>query len=237
MISSARPARRRAGSRGAGALRRCATVRGQQRCGSRSTTRCSAPAVASLPALELARGGLELLVLTPVEVNAIARAASSEQEAAIVTVAAFTGLRLGELRALRWRDVDFAKQTILVRGSFTHGMPGPPKSGRVRSVPLIDHVARALGALSRRERFTEPDDLVFSTPLGEHLSDDQFRDRFYDALEAAGLGDKRQGHTRSTSTTSPRRRRRTSSRSWWRRPPAPKACPQPCPELPRTERK
>ena len=133
-------------------------------------------------------------VLTPVEVDAIARAASSKQEAAIVTVAAFTGLRLGELRALRWRDVDFAKQTILVRGSFTHGMPGPPKSGRVRSVPLIDHVARALGALSRRERFTEPDDLVFSTPLGEHLSDDQFRDRFYEALEAAGLGDKRQGH-------------------------------------------
>ncbi len=65
-------------------------------------------------------------VLAPVEVGAVARAAASEQDAAIYTVAAFTGLRLGELRALRWRDVEFAKQTVIVRGSFTHGKLGPP---------------------------------------------------------------------------------------------------------------
>ena len=53
--------------------------------------------------------------------------ATSEQDAAIFTVAAFTGLRLGELRALRWRDIDFGKQTVIVRGSYTHGRPRPPK--------------------------------------------------------------------------------------------------------------
>ena len=99
-------------------------------------------------------------VLSPVEVEAVARAAKDGQDAAVFTVAAFTGLRLGELRALRWRDVDFAKQTVLVRGSFTHGRPGPPKSGKVRSVPLIDQAARALDGLSRREHFTGPDELV-----------------------------------------------------------------------------
>ena len=132
-------------------------------------------------------------VLSPVEVEAVARAATSEQDAAIFTVAAFTGLRLGELRAVRWRDVDFAKQTVIVRGSFTGGRLGPPKSGKIRSVPLIDQAARVLDALSRRELFTGLEDLVFCSPTGEHFHDDQLRDRFYDALEAAGLGDKRHG--------------------------------------------
>jgi integrase len=132
-------------------------------------------------------------VLSPEEVSAVARAAESEQDAAIYAVAAYTGLRLGELRALRWRDLDFAKQTVLVRGSFTHGRPGPPKSGKVRSVPLIDQAARPLDALSRRPMFTGPDDLVFCTELGDHVNDDRLRERFYAALEAAGLGDKRLG--------------------------------------------
>ena len=132
-------------------------------------------------------------MLEPVEVEAVARAATSEQDAAVFTVAAFTGLRLGELRALRWRDVDFARQTVLVRGSFTHRAAGPPKSGKVRSVPLIDQAARALDGLSRREHFTGPDDLVFCTEVGSYLSDDGIRDRFYAALDSAGLGDKRRG--------------------------------------------
>jgi integrase len=111
----------------------------------------------------------------------------------VFTVAVFTGLRLGELRELRWRDIDFGKQTVIVRGSYTHGTSGPPKSGKVRSVPLIDQAARPLDELSRREHFTGPDELVFCTPLGEHLNDVRLRVRFYDALEAAGLGDKRKG--------------------------------------------
>ena len=60
-------------------------------------------------------------------------------------------------------------------------------------MPLIDQAAVALDALSRRGKFTAPDDLVFCTELGEHLSDDRLRERFYVALEAAGLGDKRKG--------------------------------------------
>jgi integrase len=33
--------------------------------------------------------------------------------------AAFTELRMGELRALRWSDVDFAKRLVHVRRSYT----------------------------------------------------------------------------------------------------------------------
>lgn len=126
-------------------------------------------------------------VLTPGEVAALARAAESEQDAALYTVAAFTGLRMGELLALRWEDVSFSKRLVHVRRSYTHGAFGPTKSGRVRSVPLIDDVARVLDGLSRREFFTAPDELVFVNSVGNPLDDARVRPRFYRALERAGL--------------------------------------------------
>jgi hypothetical protein len=49
----------------------------------------------------------DLEVYSPEEVAALARAAASPQDGAMYVVAAYTGLRLGELLALRWRDIDF----------------------------------------------------------------------------------------------------------------------------------
>jgi integrase len=114
-------------------------------------------------------------------------AAPKEQDAALFRVAAFTGLRLGELRALRWRDVDFEKRLVHVRRNFTHGAEGAPKSGRVRSVLLIDQAARALDGLSRRDRFVGADDLIFVDDVGGHLNDWRLRTRFEKALANAGL--------------------------------------------------
>jgi integrase len=57
-------------------------------------------------------------VFSPEEVWALVRAAESEQDAAIFLTAAFTGLRMGELLALHWRDVDFTGRTIRVRASY-----------------------------------------------------------------------------------------------------------------------
>ncbi len=47
------------------------------------------------------------------------RAAASEQDGAIILVAAFAGLRRGECLALCWRDVDFERQATRRRGSRT----------------------------------------------------------------------------------------------------------------------
>jgi integrase len=126
-------------------------------------------------------------VLDPGEVELLAANAANPQDAAIFTVAAFTGLRLGELLALRWSDVDWTLHVIHVRRSFTRGAEGPPKSGRVRSVPLVDQAAAALDRLSRRTRWTTDTDLVFVNAVGDHLERSTLRRRFVAALERSGL--------------------------------------------------
>src|SRR3954468_2538224 len=122
----------------------------------------AANAAADAERVTLKRSG-DFTVLAPVEIEAVVRAAANEREAAILTTAAFTGLRMGELRALRWQDVDFAKRLVHVRRGYVQGVFDVPKSRKVRSVPMVDQVAVALDALSRRDRFTRPDDLVFGT--------------------------------------------------------------------------
>jgi integrase len=82
----------------------------------------------------------DIVVFSPEEVWSLVRAAASEQDAAIYLTAAFTGLRRGELVALRWRDLDFAGAAVRVRGSYTAGQVTTPKSGKVRSVPMAPDV-------------------------------------------------------------------------------------------------
>src|SRR3954468_18122223 len=145
------------------------------------------PAAADLVERPAVRYSGEFETLRPDEVLALVRAAASVQDGAIYLTAAFTGLRLGELLALRWRDVDFALQRIQVRRNFTDGREKAPKSGRVRSAPMVDEVMTALDALFRRTEFTAPDDLVFPNAVGEHECGWSLRRRYYAALERAGL--------------------------------------------------
>ncbi len=124
----------------------------------------------------------DIVVLAPEEVWALVRSAASEQDAAIYLTAAFTGLRMGELLALRWRDVDFAGSVIRVRSSWAGGQLTTPKSGKVRSVPLAPDVASALARLAQRPNWTGDDDLVFASDTGDHLSDSALRLRYKSAL-------------------------------------------------------
>ena len=54
-------------------------------------------------------------------------------------------------------------------------------------MPLIDPAAVALDGLSRLERFTGDDDLVFPNPMGEPFDASGLRRRFALALSAVGL--------------------------------------------------
>jgi integrase len=126
-------------------------------------------------------------VFAPEEVWALVRAAASEQDGALFLTAAFTGLRLGELLALRWRDVDFAGETIRVRASYSAGQLTTPKSGQVRAVPMAPDVASAIAQLGRREDWIGDDDLVFAGDTGTYLDGSALRRRYLAALDRAGL--------------------------------------------------
>jgi integrase len=130
---------------------------------------------------------IELEVFSPEEIHALVRAAESEQDAAIFLTAAFTGLRRGELVALRWRSVDFARQTIRVVASYSERALSSPKSGRARSVPMAPPVAEALARLAGRGHDDQEDGLVFPGTFGEYLDGSALYRRYKLALQRAGL--------------------------------------------------
>jgi integrase len=92
----------------------------------------------------------ELVVCSPEQVAVISRAAQDSTMSAMVIVAAATGLRQGELLALRWRHVRFAEQAVDVVASYSGGLEETsPKGRRRRSVPLADAAARELAGNAR----------------------------------------------------------------------------------------
>jgi integrase len=133
------------------------------------------------------RASTTIEVFSPEEVWALVRAAESAQDAAIFLAAAFTGLRRGELVALRWRDVDFAARRLRVTSSYAGGRLTTPKSGRVRSLPLAPDVATALARLADCRDWTGHDDLVFPGVAGGYLDASALSRRYKAALKRAAL--------------------------------------------------
>lgn len=114
----------------------------------------------------------------------------------MIIVAARSGMRPGELFALRWRDVDFTSATINVRASVdVTGKEKPPKNGLERTIALTQAAADALDDLIPGE----PDALVFTLMHGAQFKKtsmaywfDKIRDRagftgyrFYDLRHTA----------------------------------------------------
>jgi integrase len=129
----------------------------------------------------------DLDVYTREEIEALVRAAASEQDAAIFLTAALTGLRRGELVGLHWRDIDFTQEAIRVRRNYSHGQVATPKSGKVRTVPMVAEVGQALARLGQRERFTGDDEPVFVGQAGGYLDASALRRRYAAAAKRAGL--------------------------------------------------
>lgn len=115
------------------------------------------------------------------------RAAASRHDSAVIVLAAFTGMRRGEVVSLRWRDVDFEASSIHVRESVSAGVDSTPKGRRSRTVTMAPQVAGILAPLA-------PDDarhsaeLVFpGTRPGCKLDPDALSARFTAARKRAGL--------------------------------------------------
>jgi integrase len=120
--------------------------------------------------------------------EASARADEDRQDGELVRVAAYTGLRRGELVALRWRDVDFERRKLVVRRAVSGDVDASStKSRRTREVPLADQAEGALARVSQRGDFTSADEYVFCNRLGRRLDGSALRRRVERARDAAGL--------------------------------------------------
>jgi integrase len=101
----------------------------------------------------------------------------------MVTVAVKTGLRLGELLALRWADIRDNKITVSKSVWWCEGEAheGATKSNRIRVVPLPQSAQDALSSIGRLSEF------VFCGPEGERLTKNGVKRRLWNACEAAQL--------------------------------------------------
>lgn len=103
-------------------------------------------------------------------------------------VAARTGMRVGELLALRWRDVDLERRTLLV--AFTRGWDGhedTPKGGRSRAIGLSPEATEALVDLARLHDHPPATRHVFVGPSGAPWSRTHLRRTMHRFCTAAGL--------------------------------------------------
>ncbi|MFL5846265.1 MAG: tyrosine-type recombinase/integrase [Solirubrobacteraceae bacterium] len=126
------------------------------------------------------------------EIEAVLRACPEDYlgavERPLYLTAAMTGLRQGELIALRWCDVDWPASRVRVAESYVRGEFDSPKSHRGRSVPMGDRLAGELERHFQATRWRAEDDLVFAHPVTAHVLDaSKLRKRWYEALERAEI--------------------------------------------------
>lgn len=83
----------------------------------------------------------------------------------LILAAAHTGIRTGELVALRWQDIEWTAGRVRVCRASVRRRFGTPKSQRgSRSIPLSGRLAAVLREYRSRSRFDADDDLVFAHP-------------------------------------------------------------------------
>jgi len=143
----------------------------------------------------------EMQALSPEEARRLLDVAGAENNTSgdAVILALYTGLRLGELLALRWEDVDLERGTVSVRRTLenvsgtTFREPKTAKGRRVVPVgPTVVERLRRRRRLQHAEclaaaRSWHDQGLVFPSADGGVLSGFALRRAFYRLLSKAGL--------------------------------------------------
>lgn len=144
----------------------------------------------------LARGPLirprtqkrEQRFLTHLEVDLLAKSAGDGGD--MILVMSYTGVRFGEVTALRGQDIDLLRRRLKVKRAFSdvrgHLEEVMPKSGKSRQIPI----PRLLhGVLERRLcHLSSPDDLLFQSSRGGPIRYSRWRrDVFNPAVKEVGI--------------------------------------------------
>lgn len=143
-------------------------------------------------------------VLSQAEVAALAETSfdcwddpEAEVLAAFIRFAAASGMRPGEIAALRWSGIDYAVSEITVSASISEGGEKSPKNGEERTIVLTPEARAALATLPS----ATPQDRIFELPDGQLLVKATLH-RYWDRVRiAAGLPGYRLYDLRHTCAT------------------------------------
>jgi integrase len=120
--------------------------------------------------------------------------APSRRLAPLFLLLARTGLRVGEVRALQWPDLDLQARTLRVERAFSEDRLDTPKSGHGRTVDVSRQLADALRRLLHERQtetlkrgWPEMPPWVFCTPEGRPLPKATLGGAFARVLKRAGL--------------------------------------------------
>jgi integrase len=157
----------------------------------------------------------EMHALSANETRKLLEAAGGDRLESLYILAIHTGMRQGEMLALRWQDVDLENAVVSVRRTLTRSggrvVFGEPKTNKSRrSIRLTSQAVEALrGHLERQLRDMEilgdryqDQGLVFATDTGGPINPSNLRQRsFASLLTRAGLPHMRFHDLRHTCAT------------------------------------
>lgn len=145
----------------------------------------------------------EATIWTLEQTRTFLNAVRTDRLGALYLVAACSGMRNGELRALRWRDVDLDKAHLSVRQGFQRGkrhqpeVAGAPKTKKSRrrvELPLLavaalraHHARQAQERLRLGEVWADKSGLIFTTAAGTPLDGVNLLKQFHRLLDRLSL--------------------------------------------------
>jgi integrase len=94
--------------------------------------------------LRISKGSVQFYDFGEFEHLLVASRTTDPRAQVLVLLAGEAGLRLGEMVALEWSDIDFNKGLMCVQRSAWKGQVGSTKGGRLRYVPLTARLAAVL---------------------------------------------------------------------------------------------
>ena len=138
----------------------------------------------------------EMQVLNEEQAKALRAGAKGDDYEALYALVLSTGMRAGEVFALRWQDIDLEQKTIQVqvawhraKGDYQLAMPKTSRSRRVIAIsaPVVTLLRQHQEAQRKRKEtlgtaWDREHDLVFPNEWGKHVNIDKFGKRHFKPL-------------------------------------------------------